>query len=33
MTEVLARGYWPSFNVAFFPEIYVKSGYPILDKM
>jgi hypothetical protein len=28
MTEVLARGYWPSYNVAFFPEISEAAGYP-----
>ncbi|KAL5018080.1 hypothetical protein ScPMuIL_003802 [Solemya velum] len=27
-TEVLRAGYWPSFNVPFFEEIYNMSGYP-----
>ncbi|GBF96124.1 hypothetical protein Rsub_08872 [Raphidocelis subcapitata] len=28
LTDVLARGYWPSYNVAYFPRIYKASGYP-----
>jgi hypothetical protein len=28
MTAMLAAGYWPSFNVAFFPRVYNLSGYP-----
>lgn len=31
-TEILSRGYWPSYNIAFYPEIYNISGFPILDK-
>ncbi|CAL5220185.1 g2156 [Coccomyxa viridis] len=26
-TDVLARGYWPSYNVPFYPEIYRRAGY------
>ncbi|KAF6266793.1 phospholipase B-like protein [Scenedesmus sp. NREL 46B-D3] len=27
-TQVLQRGYWPSYNIPFFTEVYNKSGYP-----
>eukprot|EP00879_Flechtneria_rotunda_P009863 GHRR01010315.1.p1 GENE.GHRR01010315.1~~GHRR01010315.1.p1 ORF type:complete len:548 (+),score=138.18 GHRR01010315.1:757-2400(+) len=27
-TQTLERGYWPSYNVPYFPEIYNQSGYP-----
>ncbi|KAK9807611.1 hypothetical protein WJX72_004015 [[Myrmecia] bisecta] len=30
MTETLSRGYFPSFNVPYFPEIYRRSGFPAL---
>jgi hypothetical protein len=26
-TETLRRGYWPSYNVPYYPEIYTRSGY------
>ncbi|KXZ56769.1 hypothetical protein GPECTOR_1g693 [Gonium pectorale] len=28
MTEELSRGYWPSYNVAYFPDVYAAAGYP-----
>ncbi|KAJ9506011.1 hypothetical protein QJQ45_016659, partial [Haematococcus lacustris] len=27
-TQELERGYWPSYNVPYFPEIYAGMGYP-----
>lgn len=27
-TATLARGYWPSYNVPFYAEVYKRSGYP-----
>lgn len=27
VTHVLARGYWPSYNVPYWPEVYSRSGY------
>lgn len=32
MTETLKLGYWPSFNVPYFTEIYNRSGYLDLDQ-
>ncbi|CAE8581208.1 unnamed protein product [Polarella glacialis] len=26
-TEILRRGYWPSYNVPFYKEVYERSGY------
>ena len=31
VTHELARGYWSSYNVPYFPVIYEASGYPTLD--
>ena len=28
VTRELERGFWPSFNVPYFPDIYEYSGYP-----
>ncbi|GIL42922.1 hypothetical protein Vafri_750 [Volvox africanus] len=28
VTAELSRGYWPSYNVAYFPEVYDAAGYP-----
>lgn len=28
VSETLARGYWPSYNIPYWPEVYEKSGYP-----
>jgi len=30
VTQQLERGYWPSYNVPYFPKIYDESGYPAL---
>lgn len=27
-SETLSRGYWPSYNVPYWPEVFKKSGYP-----
>ncbi len=31
-TPILRAGYWPSYNVPFYEEIYTKSGYPGIVK-
>ncbi|XP_048191210.1 phospholipase B-like 1 [Perognathus longimembris pacificus] len=31
-TEILRRGYWPSYNIPFHKKIYSWSGYPLLVK-
>jgi len=31
-TEILRYGYWPSYNVPFYPDIWKKSGYDLLGK-
>lgn len=28
VTHELERGYWPSYNVPYFPEVYELAGYP-----
>ena len=30
-TETLSRGYWPSYNVPYFTEVYNRSGYNRTD--
>lgn len=30
MTQTLERGYWPSYNVPVFRDVYNRSGYPEL---
>eukprot|EP01064_Diplonema_japonicum_P035654 TRINITY_DN7803_c0_g1_i2.p1 TRINITY_DN7803_c0_g1~~TRINITY_DN7803_c0_g1_i2.p1 ORF type:complete len:550 (+),score=130.96 TRINITY_DN7803_c0_g1_i2:42-1652(+) len=30
MTEILSYGYWPSYNVPYFPEVYESSGLKAL---
>jgi len=30
-TIELERGYWPSYNVPYFDEVYIGSGYNIID--
>lgn len=30
-SEALRRGYWPSYNVPYYPEIYNRSGYNNFD--
>ncbi|GFO31459.1 phospholipase b-like 1 [Plakobranchus ocellatus] len=31
-TQLLREGYFPSYNIPFFEEIYVKSGFPDMEK-
>jgi len=31
VTSELERGYWPSYNVPYFEEIYDLCGYTTLD--
>jgi hypothetical protein len=28
VTHELERGYWPSYNVPYFPQVYERAGYP-----
>ena len=33
-TATLARGYWPSYNVPYYAEVYLTSGYAaVLDRL
>jgi hypothetical protein len=31
-TQELERGYWPSYNVPYFDEVYNKTGYGMLRR-
>lgn len=33
VTAQLERGYWSSYNVPYHQDVYVQSGYGLLDKL